>query len=79
MITNENGVPITSENPLQTESVVGGQRMDLIAQEAKEINLGDSQRLSFTHELSDKLNRGFYRASVFTDVGLLGAASFRLQ
>lgn len=79
VITNENGVPITSENPLQTESVVGGQRMDLIAQEAKEINLGDSQRLSFTHELSDKLNRGFYRASVFTDVGLLGAASFRLQ
>lgn len=79
VITNENGVPIPSETPLQTESIVGGQRMDLIAQEAKEVNVGDNQRLSFTHELSDKLDRGFYRASVFTDVGLLGAASFRLQ
>ncbi|PHN00999.1 hypothetical protein [Flavilitoribacter nigricans] len=79
VITNENGVPISSENPLQAQSVVGGQRMDLIAQEAKEVNVGDNQRLSFTHELSEKLDRGFYRASVYTDVGLLGAASFRLQ
>lgn len=79
VITNENGVPITSDNPLQTQSVVGGQRMDLIAQEAKEVNVGDSQRLSFSHDLSEKLDRGFYRASVFTDIGLLGAASFRLQ
>jgi myosin heavy subunit len=79
VITNENGVPIASDNPLQTQSVVGGQRMDLIAQEAKEVNVGDSQRLSFSHDLSEKLDRGFYRASVFTDIGLLGAASFRLQ
>lgn len=79
VITNENGVPIDSENPLQAQSVVGGQRMDLIAQEAKEVNVAESQRLSFTHELSDKLDRGFYRASVYTDIGLLGAASFRLQ
>lgn len=79
VITNENGVPIPSDNPLQTQSVVGGQRMDLIAQEAKEVNVGDSQRLSFSHDLSEKLDRGFYRASVFTDIGLLGAASFRLQ
>lgn len=79
VITNENGVPIDSENPIQTQSVVGGQRMDLIAQEAKEVNVAASQRLAFTHELSEKLSRGFYRASVFTDIGLLGAASFRLQ
>lgn len=79
VITNENGVPIASNNPIETQSVVGGQRMDLISQEAKEVNVGDSQRLSFTHELSEKLDRGFYRASVYTDIGLLGAASFRLQ
>lgn len=79
VITNENGVPIASENPIQAQSVVGGQRMDLIAQEAKEVNVGDSQRLSFSHDLSEKLDRGFYRASVYTDIGLLGAASFRLQ
>lgn len=79
VITNENGVPIASKNPLETQSVVGGQRMDLIAQEAKEVNVGDSQRLAFSHELSEKLDRGFYRASVFTDIGMLGAASFRLQ
>lgn len=79
VITNDNGIPIPSENPLQAQSIVGGQRMDLIAQEAKEVNVGDSQRLSFAHELSEKLERGFYRASVYTDIGLLGAASFRLQ
>lgn len=79
VITNESGTPITSENPLQAQSVVGGQRMDLIAQEAKEVNISESQRLSFTHELEDKLSRGLYRVSVYTDIGLLGAASFRLQ
>ncbi|MCB0629748.1 MAG: hypothetical protein R2824_28940 [Saprospiraceae bacterium] len=79
VITNESGVPIDSENPIQAQSIVGGQRMDLIAQEAKEVNVAESQRLSFTHELSEKLARGFYRAAVYTDVGLLGAASFRLQ
>lgn len=79
VITNESGVPITTESPIQAQSVVGGQRMDLIAQEAKEVNVAESQRLTFTHELSDKLPSGFYRASVYTDIGLLGAASFRLQ
>lgn len=79
VVTNENGVPIASENPIQAQSLVGGQRMDLIAQEAKEVNITGSQRLSFSHELSEKLRRGFYRASVYTDIGLLGASSFRLQ
>lgn len=79
VITNESGTPISSENSIQAQSTVGGQRMDLIAQEAKEVNISESQRLSFTHELEDKLSRGLYRVSVYTDIGLLGAASFRLQ
>jgi hypothetical protein len=53
--------------------------VELIAARARDVNITASQRLSFTHDLEDRLRPGFYRVSVFTDIGLLGAASFRLQ
>ncbi len=79
VISDEKGTPIQTANPIQARATVNGQPMDLIAVEAKEVNIGDSQRLSFTHELEDRLAAGYYRASVFTDIGLLGASNFRLQ
>lgn len=79
VITDETGTPIKTSNPIQASAVVNGQKMDLIAVKAKDVNVEGNQRLSFTHDLEEKLRAGYYRASVFTDIGLLGATSFRLR
>lgn len=79
VVTDEKGTPIATENPVQATAMVNGQRMDLLAVEAREENIGESQRISFTHDLEDKLDSGYYRAAVYTDIGLLGAANFRLR
>ena len=78
-VTDERGTPIKAANPIQKKITAGNQQIDLIAVEVKEVNIGRSQRLSFSHELDEKLASGFYRASVYTDIGLLGATSFRLR
>jgi uncharacterized membrane protein len=78
VITNEQGVPI-SGSEIPVKSTVNGQIVELIAARARDVNITASQRLSFAHDLEDRLRAGFYRVSVFTDIGLLGAASFRLQ
>ena len=78
-ISDETGNPIQAANPIQAQVNVNGQPMDIIAVESKEVNIAASQRLSFKHALSEKLSPGFYRASVFSEIGLLGATSFRLR
>ncbi len=79
VVTDEKGTPIATENYISATSTVNGSRMDLQALAAKDVNIGASQRLSFNHELDERLRAGFYRASVYTDIGLLGAANFRLR
>ena len=78
VITDDKGVPIQGSN-IQERAVVNGTSMDIIAVKAKDVNITATQRLSFSHELEEKLRDGFYRVSVFTDIGMLGASSFRLQ
>jgi chromosome segregation ATPase len=78
-ISDEKATPIEVSNPIRTSVIVNGQEMNIQAVEAKEMNITSSQRLTFTHELDEKLSAGYYRAAVYTDIGLLGAASFRLQ
>jgi len=79
VISDDKGTPIKLDNPIQANVQVNGQETNIIAAEAKEINITDSQRISFKHDLSSKLKKGYYRATVFTDIGLLGASSFRLR
>lgn len=79
VITDETGTPIKTSNPIQATATVNGKKMELIAVKAKDVNVEGNQRLSFTHDLEEKLRAGYYRASVFTDIGLLGATSFRLR
>lgn len=78
-VTDDKGTPIKVANPINKKITAGNQQIDIIAIEAKEVNIGASQRLSFVHELDEKLASGYYRASVYTDIGLLGATSFRLR
>lgn len=78
-ITNDQAIPIKVSNPIKTKVVVNGQQMDLFAVSEKDVNIAESQRLNFTHELENKLKGGYYRVAVYTDIGLLGASTFRLR
>ncbi len=78
-ITDEKATPILINNPIRADITVNGQQINLQAVEAKEVNISANQRLSFNHELDEKLSSGYYRAAVYTDIGLLGASSFRLR
>ncbi len=79
VITDEKATPIKLQKPISAKVVVNGQSQDIMAAEAKEVNVQKSQRISFTHELDEKLSSGYYRISVYTDIGLLGATNFRLR
>ncbi len=79
VITDEKATPIQLENPIKAQVVVNGQANDIIAAEQKEVNIGANQRLSFSHELDKRLRKGYYRVIVYTDIGVLGASSFRMR
>jgi hypothetical protein len=77
-ITNDNGIPVPGSN-ISKNIVVNGQSMPLNAVSGKEVNITSNQRLSFSHNMEDKLKPGFYRVAVYTDIGMLGSANFRLD
>lgn len=79
VVTDDKGTPIKNSNPINAEVSVNGQVMNITAVKTKEVNIGSSQRLSFDHDLEDRLKTGYYRVAVYTDIGLLGANSFRLR
>ena len=79
VISDDKATPIKLDNPIKAQIQVNGQTTDIIAAESKEINVTDNQRLSFSHDLAEKLGSGYYRVALYTDIGLLGANSFRLR
>ncbi len=79
VVTDDKSVAVTSEKTIPVKININQQPMDLQPLLVKEMDIEESQRINFTYELDQKLKAGFYRAQVFTDVGLLGASSFRLN
>lgn len=79
VVTDDKGTPIKNSNPINAEVKVNGQAMNISAVKAKDVNIGNTQRLNFDHDLEDKLRTGYYRVAVYTDIGLLGASSVRLR
>jgi flagellar basal body-associated protein FliL len=79
VITDDKATPIKLENPINATVSVNGQVNEILAAEAKEVKIEENQRLSFSHEMSNKLAKGYYRVIVYTDIGLLGASNFRLR
>ncbi len=74
------GVPIKSNNPINaTIKPKRGAAYSFIAQESKTVTLGTNQRLEMKHDLETKLEKGAYRALVYSDLGLIGAVGFRLR
>lgn len=79
VITDDKGTPIKDSTPIMTQVSVNGQQMDIQAVKMQEIDVEESQRLTFNYDLEEKLRSGYYRVAVYTDIGLLGASSFRLR
>jgi len=80
VITDEAGTPIPHTDYISTTvQPLNGTAQDIMAIEVREEKLADSQRLTFTHELENKLDAGNYTLSAYTDVGLLGSSTFRLR
>lgn len=78
-INDDKGTPIAATNQVKAKTVVNNQEMDIIAVKAKDLDIAENQRLSFVYDLEDKLDPGYYRVSIFTDIGLLGSSSIRLR
>lgn len=79
VISDDKGTPIKAANPVKAQVMVDGQPVDIIAVSVKDVDLTDTQRLSFNHELEDRLSKGLYTVRIYSDIGLLGSQSFQLQ
>ena len=78
-ITDDKGHPISSDNPIKTSIQAPTGPVAVVAQQVKQVAIGDTQRLSFTYKLEDRLKSGNYVVAIYCESGLLGAASFRLN
>ncbi len=78
-ITDEKGQPIAAKNLIKTTVETPSGPVSLVAQQVKAVSLGETQRLSFTYKLDERLKRGNYVAAIYCNVGLLGPSSFHLN
>lgn len=80
VLSDANATPLKVETPIRAQ-IKGsdGEVAEIEAQYSKEVNLTANQRVSFTHELQEKLQAGMYQASVYSDLGFLGLASFQVR
>jgi chromosome segregation ATPase len=76
-ITDANGIAV-SEGGQKIKVGSASQALVIEALESKKVNVGPSQRIEFTHELSDKVKKGFYIFSVYADKGLVGSTMYQL-
>ena len=80
VITDATGTPIPRTDYISTSvKSPDGKQQDIMAVETQQVKLGEAQRITFNHELEDKLNEGTYTLSAYTDIGLLGSSTIRLR
>ena len=77
-ISDENGRPIPSPNPIKTTVQAPTGPVAVIAQQVKQSLLKSTQRLFFNYKFDDRLQSGHYVVAIYGEAGLLGVASFRL-
>ncbi|MCC6462282.1 MAG: hypothetical protein IT260_17575 [Saprospiraceae bacterium] len=79
VITDDKGNPVASKNPTKATVYAPTGPVEIMAQQVKQVALEGTQRMSFVHQLEDKLKSGNYVVAIYCDKGLLGASSFRLS
>lgn len=77
-ITDDKGLPVPSENPKYATIKTERGNVEIIAQVTQFQNVIGDQRVLLSYKLEDRLKKGTYVVSVYSDKGLLGVASFRL-
>ncbi len=78
VITDDRGRAIVSEMPVKTTIQAPAGPVAVVAQQVKQVALGETQRLSFSYKFDDRLKSGNYVVAIYGETGLLGASSFRL-
>ncbi len=78
VITNDKGISIPCDNPIDATIKTEKGNLDITAQMTRLQNVIDNQRVSLNYKLEDRLKKGTYVVSVYSEKGLLGVASFRL-
>jgi hypothetical protein len=78
VVTDDKGRPIFSDNPVKTSVQTPTGPIAITYQQVKQVLIDDTQRLSFTYNLDERLRAGGYVVAIYCDSGLLGASSFRL-
>ncbi len=79
VVTDDKGKPIPAANPIQATVYAPTGPVEIQAQQAKQVVLETTQRMSFSYQLEDRLRAGSYVVAIYCDKGLLGASSFRLR
>jgi hypothetical protein len=78
VITNDRGVSIPSNNPIDATVKTEKGIIEITAQMTQLQNVIDNQHVELSYKLEDRLKKGTYLVSVYSEKGLLGVASFRL-
>lgn len=78
VITDEQGVPIPSKNPIQATIKTEKGAVPIVAQGTQMQNIIANQHIVLNYKLEDRLKKGTYLVSIYSDKGLLGVTSFRL-
>ena len=78
VITDDRGLPVESKNPIQETIKTEKGNVPIVAQATQFQNIIDNQRIVLNYGLEERLKKGTYVVSVYSDKGLLGVASFRL-
>lgn len=78
VITDDRGRAIVSEMPVKTTIQAPAGPVAVVAQQVKQVSLSETQRLSFSYKLDERLASGNYVVAIYCETGLLGASSFRL-
>lgn len=76
-ITDANMKPI-AEGGEKVRVGMGQQAVVIEPVEKKVVNIGPSQRLEFTYNITEKLEKGFYILSIYADKGLVGSTMYQL-
>jgi hypothetical protein len=79
VITDDQGVPIASDNPAYATIHTDKGEVAVVAQATQIQNIIDNQRIALSYKLEDRLKSGTYVVSVYSEKALLGVASFRLR
>jgi hypothetical protein len=77
VIKGDKNQPISTEKLFPALIQRADQSLNIEAVMRKGTQIGEHQRLDFELDTKDKLEPGFYEVEIYTDIALLGAASFR--